>query len=77
MEENGTCKKRFTCGENGTLLKLFYVMLILPWINKFIPIIEKRRKKLKCLIVRFRCNNKIRLFGSPELQHNFGVFVAE
>ena len=51
---------------------LFYLMLtsILPRINKFIPIIEKRRKKLKCLIFRFRCNDKIRLFCSLELYYH-------
>ena len=50
---------------------LFDLMLtsILPQINKFIPIIEKRRKKLKCLIFRFRSNNKTRLFCSPELYY--------
>ena len=42
---------------------------ILPRINKFIPIIKKRRKKLKCLIVRFWCNDKIRLFSSTELYY--------
>ena len=65
---------------------LFYLMLtsILPWINKFIPIIKKRRKKLKCLIFRFRCNDKIRLFCSTELYYitllslakNFWVFIS-
>ena len=50
---------------------LFSLMLtsILPRINKFIPIMEMRRKKLKCLIFRFRCNDKIRLFCSPELNY--------
>ena len=50
---------------------LFYQMLtsILPWINKFIPIIKKCRKKLKCLIFRFWCNYKIRLFYSTELYY--------
>ena len=41
----------------------------LPRINKLIPITEKRRKKLKCLISRFRCNDKTRLFCSPELHY--------
>ena len=49
---------------------------ILLRINKFILIIEKRRKKRKCLIFLFRCNDKIRLFCSPEL-HNFVVFVTK
>ena len=57
---------------------------ILPWINKFIPIIKKRRKKLKCLIFRFWCNDKIRLFCSTELYYitllslakNFWVFIS-
>ena len=50
---------------------LFHLMLnlTLPRINKFIPIIEKRRNKLNCLIVRFRCDDKIRLFSSPELRY--------
>ena len=56
---------------------LFYLMLtlILPRINKFIPIIEKRRKKRKCLIFRFRCNDKIYLLTRIIL-HNFVVLEA-
>ena len=50
---------------------------ILPRINRFIPFIEKRRKKHKCLIFRFRCKDKIRLFCSPQLYYNFVVFVAK
>ena len=48
---------------------LFYLTLtsILPRINKFTRKIRKRRKKLTCLIFRFRLNDKIRLFCSPEL----------
>ena len=43
---------------------LFSLMLtsILPRINKFIPIMEMRRKKLKCY-------DKIQLFCSPELNY--------
>ena len=50
---------------------LFYLMLtsIFPWINKCIHITEKCRKKLKCLIFHFRCNDKIRLICSPELYY--------
>ena len=50
---------------------LFCQMLtsILPWINKFIPIIKKCRKNRKCLIFRFWCNYKIRLFYSTELYY--------
>ena len=53
------------------LFSLFYLMFIsiLPRINKFIHIIEKRRKKLECLIFRFQCNDKIRLFCSSELYY--------
>ena len=42
---------------------------ILSRINKVISVIEKRRKKLKCLIFRCQCNDKIRLFCSPELYY--------
>ena len=69
-------KKKFTSGENGQLrafyfFSLFYLMLtsILPRIQKFTPIIEKHRKKLVYLIYRFPCNDKIRLFCSPELYY--------
>ena len=45
------------------------------WVNKFIPIIKKRRRKLKCLVFRFPCNDKIRLFCSTELY--FVVFLGK
>ena len=48
---------------------------ILPRINKFIPIIEKRRKKLKCLVFCFWCNDKIRL--NLKLLYNSIVFIAK
>ena len=74
MEENSRCKKRFTNGENGQLRVFFIFFIVLTNVdfntsagNKFIPIIEKRRKKLKCLVFCFRYNDKIRLFCSPKL----------
>ena len=61
---------------------LFIFFIVLPNVDfdtsvdyKFIPIIEKHRKKRKCLIFRFRCNNKILL--TRIILHNFVVFVAK
>ena len=61
---------------------LFIFFIVLPNVDfdtsvdyKFIPIIEKYRKKRKCLIFRFRCNNKILL--TRIILHNFVVFVAK
>ena len=54
---------------------MLYLMLtlILQWINEFIHIIEKRRKKRKCLIFRFISIN----LPTRIILHNFIAFVAK
>ena len=72
-EENGRWKKRFTSGENGQL-RAFYLFYCFTkcWLRYFHGLIKSYlllKSAEKSLIFRFQCNDKIRLFFSPELYY--------